>query len=364
MSSKCIPSNMSGPDKTRSFAYPRAALAGNPSDGYYGKTLGFCFNNFVAQTCLTIDKSDQELDAYTCFYCEDIQRISNNGTLSVSSSESVLVQAAIIQFKEYCQRHNLELRPGPFALGFKSDIPQSVGLGGSSAIILACFRALMQYFGADIPLPVLANQVLESETRQLGIAAGLQDRVVQTYQGLIYMDFDRELMESRQYGQYEFVECKDEPVLYIAYRTDLSVPSQIVHGQLRDRWMAGDPQILRGLVDCAKCAQLTYRALQAGESEQLHKSIDRNFDCRVEMGLADEGDIELVGIARSTGVAANQAGSGGAITGVVKSLDQYRSLKEKLKQAGAKVIRPRLASPIQVEHTMSPDKEKKYMEKQ
>ena len=30
------------------------------------------------------------------------------------------------------------------------------------------------------------------ETEELGIAAGLQDRVVQTYEGLVYMDFAKQ----------------------------------------------------------------------------------------------------------------------------------------------------------------------------
>ena len=29
-------------------AYPRAALIGNPSDGFYGKTIAFVFDNYRA----------------------------------------------------------------------------------------------------------------------------------------------------------------------------------------------------------------------------------------------------------------------------------------------------------------------------
>lgn len=40
------------------------------------------------------------------------------------------------------------------------------------------------------------------ETRELGINAGLQDRVIQAYGGLVYMDFSKENM-TRGHGQYE-----------------------------------------------------------------------------------------------------------------------------------------------------------------
>ena len=33
-------------------AYPRAALIGNPSDGYFGKTIAFTFSNFSAKATL------------------------------------------------------------------------------------------------------------------------------------------------------------------------------------------------------------------------------------------------------------------------------------------------------------------------
>ena len=33
-------------------AYPRAALIGNPSDGYFGKTIAFTFKNFEARVTL------------------------------------------------------------------------------------------------------------------------------------------------------------------------------------------------------------------------------------------------------------------------------------------------------------------------
>ena len=34
------------------------------------------------------------------------------------------------------------------------------------------------------------------------LQAGLQDRVIQTYEGCMYMDFDRDLLEQRGYGDY------------------------------------------------------------------------------------------------------------------------------------------------------------------
>ncbi|HOY52629.1 MAG TPA: hypothetical protein PLX49_12695, partial [Prolixibacteraceae bacterium] len=34
------------------YSYPRAAVIGNPSDGYFGKTIAFVFSNFIARVQL------------------------------------------------------------------------------------------------------------------------------------------------------------------------------------------------------------------------------------------------------------------------------------------------------------------------
>ena len=34
------------------YSYPRAAVIGNPSDGYFGKTIAFVFSNFRASVQL------------------------------------------------------------------------------------------------------------------------------------------------------------------------------------------------------------------------------------------------------------------------------------------------------------------------
>jgi glucuronokinase len=36
----------------RKKSYPRAGLIGNPSDGYFGKTVAFTFQNFCAEVVL------------------------------------------------------------------------------------------------------------------------------------------------------------------------------------------------------------------------------------------------------------------------------------------------------------------------
>jgi len=98
------------------------------------------------------------------------------------------------RFYDYCEEHHITLDERNFTIRYQSNIPQQVGLAGSSAIITACFRALMAFYQVDIPKPILANLILSVENRELCIPAGLQDRVAQVYQGLVFMDFNKDMM--------------------------------------------------------------------------------------------------------------------------------------------------------------------------
>ena len=69
-----------------------------------------------------------------------------------------------------------------FTLRYDTNIPRQVGLAGSSAIVTAALRCLMDFYGvtaADVPRHRLPQLVLDVERQELGIQAGLQDRVVQ-----------------------------------------------------------------------------------------------------------------------------------------------------------------------------------------
>lgn len=62
------------------------------------------------------------------------------------------------------------------------------GLSGSSAIVCAALSCLLDFYDLRhlIKVEVRPNLVLNAE-KELGIVAGLQDRVAQVYGGLVYM---------------------------------------------------------------------------------------------------------------------------------------------------------------------------------
>src|SRR5207245_9316217 len=126
--------------------------------------------------------------------------------------------ALIVRLLDYCRQQGIELEDRNFTIEYDSNIPQRLGMGGSSAIITAALRALCAYFHIEIPAPIQANLALETETKELGVPAGLQDRVIQAFEGLVYMDFAKSIMDRQGYGDYARLDPALLPNVDRAYR--------------------------------------------------------------------------------------------------------------------------------------------------
>src|SRR5215831_18658566 len=325
------------------YGYARAGLLGNPSDGYFGKTLSFAMTNFRARVLLypsgRLEIKPSKVDLPVFENLDDLYRITRwrgyYGGIRI-------IQALVVRLVDYCREHGIELPDRNFTLEYESSVPQRLGLGGSSAIITASLRALCKYYEIDIPLPVQANLVLETETRELNVPAGLQDRVVQAYQGLVFMDFARELMEARGHGNYERMDSALVPNIYVAYRTSLSEGTEVFHSNLRERWRRGDPDVVEAMKTWAGYAEEGRTCLLSRNYSRLNELIDANFDLRSRIYQIDRGNLEMIATARAAGASANFAGSGGAIVGSYKDEDGFARLKDTMRPIGVAVIKPKI----------------------
>src|SRR3954471_2351579 len=129
-----------------SHAFARAGLIGNPSDGYYGKTISFVIRNFKATVNLWESPHFEIIPGHG-----DLARFSSvreflrDQKLHGYYGGMRLIKAAIKRFTDFCHECAIEIDHGKsFTISFDSDIPRLVGLSGSSAITVAMFRALMK----------------------------------------------------------------------------------------------------------------------------------------------------------------------------------------------------------------------------
>lgn len=335
----------------RTRAFPRAALIGNPSDGYHGKTIAFVFSNYEARVMLY---ESPELDLlpslrdHSTFdsiehLCEDVSFYGYYGGIR-------LLKAAIRKFRDYCVAHGLELDRRNFTIRYDTTIPNRLGLAGSSAIITATMRALAKFYEVEIALPQLANLVLSVERDELGIPAGLQDRVAQSYNAPVYMDFDREHMAKHGVGRYECIDIPDSLNCYIAYRTDLAEGSEVLHSRLREDYETGVSAVRAAMVEWASLTDMVRDALLAGRFERLGGLLNRNFDLRCEVCSAavSPKNRRMVELARSAGASAKFTGSGGAIIGTYEDGAMFERLRRTLGENQIDVIKPNIVRNLEM----------------
>ncbi len=322
-------------------AHARAGLVGNPSDGYFGKTVSFIIRNFTAKVTLyehpevEIVPSFQDRSRYNSVrdLVEDVRAQGYYGGIR-------LMKAAIRKFVDYCDREGIALPDRNFSIRYRSDIPRRVGLAGSSALVTATIRCLMEFYEVDIPKPLLPKLILSVENEELGISAGLQDRVIQVYEGCVFMDFDKEHMETHGHGRYEEIDPALLPPLYVAYRTRLGEGSEVFHNNIRERWLNGDPEVVQAMADFAGYAQEVRDLLVAGRGAEIGEWLDQNFNRRRSLFKISQDNIDMVERARSVGASAKFAGSGGAIIGTYHGDEQYEALIKAFEDTDTEVFKP------------------------
>ena len=326
-------------------AYARAGLIGNPSDGYYGKTISFTIRDFAAKVAVyehpevEIVPSLRDRSTYASVrdLVDDVKAYGYYGGIRI-------VKATIRRFVEYFDALGKPLPERNFLVRYRSNIPRHVGLAGSSALVTATLRCLMEHYEVDIPKPQQPNLALSVETEELGISAGLQDRVVQVYGGCVYMDFVRERMESRGYGLYEEIDPERLPNLFIAYRTDLAEGSEVFHNNIRERWDHQDADVIQAMKDFAGYAAEVRALLLDGRGDAIGPWLDSNFDRRRSLYAISPANVELVERARSAGAHCKFAGSGGAVVGTYEDEACLRRIQEAFAGTKTVVLKPRIGT--------------------
>jgi len=327
------------------YSYPRAAVIGNPSDGYFGKTIAFVFSNFIAKVQLyqtpELEIRPERLDVT---HFNSIRELVEDVNFAGYYGGMRLIKGMIKVFYEYCIKNNIKIEDRNFTIRYSSNIPLRLGLAGSSAIITACLKALTLYFNVKISEPIFANLVLSVERDELGISAGLQDRVAQAFEAPVIMNFDREIMEKQGYGVYERISSETFPMFYIAYRRNLSEGTEVVHNNLKARFEIGDQEVLDAMKRWAQITEEFRIALNEGSVKRMNELVNENFDLRRKIVRISKGNIEMVELARSVGASAKFTGSGGAVIGICENDLMFNKLKNKLNANGIEVIKPNIVN--------------------
>jgi glucuronokinase len=329
---------------TRKRAYARAGLLGNPSDGYHGKTVSISVRNYWAEVVL------YEWDAVEIVLADDdrarfdsVHDLARDVRLHGYYGGIRLIKATIKRFVEHCRAQDVPLHDRKFSVRYQTTIPRQVGLAGSSAIIVATLRCLMEFYQVRIPIEAQPTFVLTVEQEELGIAVGLQDRVIQVYEGLVYMDFDAacgHLVDGLCCFCYERLDPSLLPPLYIAHHETLGEPTEVFHSNIRERFNRGDADVVAAMRRFGELAREGRTALLARDNRRLAELMDANFDTRRGIYRLPQWQIDMVEAARSAGGSAKFAGSGGAIIGTYDDDAMFERVRSAMAGIGCRTIKP------------------------
>lgn len=280
----------------------RAALAGNPSDGYGGAVVAIPVPDLTA--IATLDETEGE-------------------SFSLRTSDPdvrALLDAAAAAFGE---------RSGGLpevTASVSTSIPRSVGLAGSSAIVLALLRALRAWDNHKWDPVELAELALSVERDRMGIEAGLQDRLVQAVGKPVAMTFDP--------VGFETLEIPDEFHLFLAWHRDDDEPSSTVHRSLRRRYDAGDERVRTAMDDLAVQAGRAKRGILDGDAALLADAMHRTMAIRIQIVELSPSQRQLVEVGRAAGAAVNSAGSGGSVVGLARHDGHLTTVRAAYRSAG------------------------------
>ncbi|KAL5793268.1 hypothetical protein ACOSP7_001862 [Xanthoceras sorbifolium] len=320
--------------------YARVGLLGNPSDVYFGRTISFSLGNFWATVRLEPSHdliiNPHPFHDLVNFQSLDhlVNRLQNEGYYGGVR----LLMAICKVFNNYCKDNNIDLHKRNFTLSYDTNIPRQTGLSGSSAIVCAALNCLLDFYKVRrlVKVEVRPNLVLSAE-KELGIVAGLQDRVAQVYGGLVYMDFSKEHMDKMGHGIYTPMDINLLPPLHLIYAENPS-DSGKVHSTVRQRWLNGDGFIISSMKEVANIAAEGQTAILEKNYSKLAELMNRNFDLRRSM-FGDDAlgalNIEMVEIARRVGAASKFTGSGGAVVAFCPNgPSQVQLLEDACRKAG------------------------------
>ena len=300
--------------------WARAALAGNPSDGYGGAVVAVPVTSVAATVTATPaerfelvpsptgDDTFDDLGALV----DHVDRVGYEGARR-------LVLATI---RALVRRHGAA--PPPVRVEVATTIPRSVGLAGSSALVIATIRALgapgssgetaatVVVGGVALGPDELAELALAVERDELGIAAGLQDRLVQSHGTALAMDFDpAAARRSRP------LSLPADARVVVAVRAAAAEPSGAVHGDLRRRWSSGEAGVRATMARLADAGRRAAEAVDVGDLAALGAAMDDTLDRRAELVELDAALLAAAHEVRAMGAHANWSGSGGALTVLV-----------------------------------------------
>ena len=323
-----------------SSAPGRCGIIGNPTDMYGGTVI----------SCSTVERARctiMDSPALVLAVSGSVQTIRTVDDLRLCGSDLDIPKAVLTYFEQ---------TPASFRcrLSATSDIPESAGLAGSTAMVVAILCAVLEKLEMRMDRYAIAETARKIESGVMGILCGFQDQHMAAFGGLNYMDFrgterlaqdENEPLATVEPLQY----AVGEPPIVVAH-TGITRNSGIVHRGIRERWLAGEKAVVRGYERIAELARLGKKAMLNRDWQTLGALMNENHEIQRSLGGSGPANDHLIEAARANGaVGAKLAGAGRGGTILALTLEPDRTVRA-LRAAGAdSILWPRPVEGVSVE---------------
>ena len=331
-----------GGDLSITYSAPgRCGIVGNPSDMYGGAVI----------SCSTGERATvtvEEYDRLEIVVEENVRTIRSAEDLSQDGGMFDAVLAAIEYF---------ELDKATLRISVTTAIPVRAGLSGSTAVMIALAAGLLEWMArtefehyqtsalwksARKSRYMLAETVRHIELYFLKIVCGYQDAYMCTFGSLNFLDFhDKEkylTLDREPLGTVENLAGVAPEIPLVLALTGVQRISGVVHKPVRDRWIEGDPLIVRGVLRLAHIARMSKGAIISGDWDRLGEAMTENHEIVRSFGSSSEVNERIIRTALDSGaIAAKLAGAGKGGTIIALNPDPAGMI-EALKDAGVAAI--------------------------
>lgn len=308
----------------------RAGIIGNPTD-LYGGTVISCSTQ--ERAAVIIEPHDELV-----FEVAGRRLVVRDREALVPDGGLYDVARAVLTF--------LDLKDAKFRLRWACNVPFRAGLSSSSSMTVSILNAVLAYIGREENLYLRAEMARSLELHCLDILCGYQDAYMCTFGGLNYVDF-REKQFYRSFGlePYATVESLTEIVgelpIVLAH-TGTQRSSGTVHKPIRERWLEGDREIVRGYLRTAHLARMGKRVLIEGDLEQFGDLMTENHEIQQAMGGSGPQNDRLIERALEAGaLGAKLAGAGGGGTIIALAPDTEGVVQAMLDAGASRILYPR-----------------------
>jgi galactokinase/mevalonate kinase-like predicted kinase len=309
----------------------RAGILGNPTDQYGGSQIS-CSVNLRARVTLA------EAPALVLAAAHQECPVASPRALELQGDLFDLARAVLAEVGP--------LRP-PCRIEWTSEIPLQGGLAGSTALLAALLKACLVWQRRDLGPHALAELARRIEATRLGVVCGFGDQYMAVFGGLRYLDFrgkaHGEVFDPPRYATVEALDALVPALPFALGVTGVQHRSGSVHRPIRERWLAGDPEVVGGYARMGELARAGKVALLTGDLLRFGALMNENHDIQRSFGGSGASNETLIAAALAAGALGAKlagAGDGGTVIALWPEAD-VTPLERALCAAGA-VATPKL----------------------